>query len=305
METRQLRYFLAVIDQAGISAAAESLNMAQPSVSQAIQSLERELGVMLFHRVGRKMVLSSAGKDLERRARRIISEIDIAESAMRGFAGVEGGALQITATANDSFYPLARSLAKFYNAYPKVDVKLFPTEFNFDSIEILRSGQAEIAFVPWNRSVDFPDRLVIYRISGSAMYIAVSPRLRVLGEKCSIEEIADIPMITRRKGTMARRLIDEAISRGVNVRILVDSVHDTMLPRLVADGMGCAIMPQTLAKDAELMGASIAEIDPPSNGHILLVHREDRLSPTAERFIQEGVWPASLEAGLPPPERVR
>jgi len=62
MDTRKLKYFLAVVDHDGFSRAAEHLLIAQPSMSQTIASLEKELGVPLFHRIGRRSVLSEAGK---------------------------------------------------------------------------------------------------------------------------------------------------------------------------------------------------------------------------------------------------
>lgn len=290
METRLLRYFLAVIDHGGVSAAADALNMAQPSLSQALKTLERETGVLLFHRVGRRMVLTAAGEDLESRARRIISELELAQTAMDGFAGLDRGTLVISVTANDSFYPLARAMGRFLQSHPKIEVKLMPTLFFNESVDQVLSGQAELGFVPRSRELTYPDSLVTYRISESAMYIAVSPQLRQLGDRCSIADIADIPMITRPKGTHARRLVDEAIENGVRVRVLVDSAHDSMLPRLIADGMGCAVMPKSLAMDAELLGASIALLDPPEIFDLLLIHRRSRLSPAAKRFLDDGVW---------------
>ena len=64
MDTRKLKYFLAVVDHDGFNRAAEHLLIAQPSLSQTIASLEKELGVPLFHRIGRRAVLSEAGKEL-------------------------------------------------------------------------------------------------------------------------------------------------------------------------------------------------------------------------------------------------
>jgi len=61
VDTRQLKYFIAVIDHRGFSRAADHLQIAQPSLSQAIAGFERELGVPLFHRVGRGVVPTDAG----------------------------------------------------------------------------------------------------------------------------------------------------------------------------------------------------------------------------------------------------
>ena len=62
MDARQLEYFLAIVDHDGFGRAAQHLHIAQPSLSQAIANLERELGIQLFHRIGRGVVLSTGGR---------------------------------------------------------------------------------------------------------------------------------------------------------------------------------------------------------------------------------------------------
>ena len=62
MDLRRLRLFLAVVDGGGMTRAAEAEHVSQPSVSQAIRELETELGTPLFHRVGRRVVLTAAGE---------------------------------------------------------------------------------------------------------------------------------------------------------------------------------------------------------------------------------------------------
>ncbi|GAA3440471.1 hypothetical protein BJ998_008724 [Kutzneria kofuensis] len=61
MDARQLEYFLAVVDHGGMGRAAAALHVAQPSLSQALRTLERDLGQPLFHRIGRRLVLNDAG----------------------------------------------------------------------------------------------------------------------------------------------------------------------------------------------------------------------------------------------------
>lgn len=67
MDLRQLEYFLAVVDHGGVNKAAVALRVAQPSLSQAVRKLEKGLGTELFHRVGRRVVLSPAAKHLSGR----------------------------------------------------------------------------------------------------------------------------------------------------------------------------------------------------------------------------------------------
>ena len=76
IDVRQLRFFLAVVDHGGFSKAAEQLMVAQPSLSQAIATFEKELGIPLFHRVGRGVVLSEAGQALVGSARTVLRDVD-------------------------------------------------------------------------------------------------------------------------------------------------------------------------------------------------------------------------------------
>ena len=87
MDTRKLKYFLAVVDHDGFSRAAEHLLIAQPSLSQTIAALEKELGVPLFHRIGRRAVLTEAGKELIGPARLVMRNLDAAQSACSRCAG--------------------------------------------------------------------------------------------------------------------------------------------------------------------------------------------------------------------------
>lgn len=64
MDIRQLEYFLAIVDRGGFNRAASALYVSQPSLSQAVRALERDLGSELFHRIGRRAVLTEAGRAL-------------------------------------------------------------------------------------------------------------------------------------------------------------------------------------------------------------------------------------------------
>lgn len=76
MERRQLEYFVAIVEHDGFTSAAKALHVAQPSLSRAIGKLEHELGVTLFHRVGRHAVLSTAGEALADRAGADVYRLD-------------------------------------------------------------------------------------------------------------------------------------------------------------------------------------------------------------------------------------
>ncbi|HEX6356335.1 LysR family transcriptional regulator [Actinophytocola sp.] len=82
MDMRQLRYFLAIVDHGSVHRAAQELFVAQPSVSQALRSLERDLGTDLFHRTGRKLVLTPAGERLIDPAREVLRGVELARATV-------------------------------------------------------------------------------------------------------------------------------------------------------------------------------------------------------------------------------
>src|ERR1043165_9321814 len=89
MELHQLRYFVAVAETGNFTRASERANVSQPSLSQQIINLESEVGHKLFHRLGRKAVLTEAGTALLERARRILFEVENAVKELGDHPGME------------------------------------------------------------------------------------------------------------------------------------------------------------------------------------------------------------------------
>ena len=119
MDTRKLKYFLAVVDHDGFNRAAEHLLIAQPSLSQTIAALEKDLGVPLFHRIGRRAVLSEAGKELVGPARLVMRDLDAAQSAVKALRGVRSGRLDIITMPSPGIEPLTSMIAGFTRAHPR------------------------------------------------------------------------------------------------------------------------------------------------------------------------------------------
>src|ERR1043165_4145779 len=88
MELHQLRYFVAVAETGNVTRAAERSNVSQPSLSQQIINLESEVGHKLFHRLGRKAVLTEAGNAFLARARRILVEVESASKELSDHPGL-------------------------------------------------------------------------------------------------------------------------------------------------------------------------------------------------------------------------
>src|SRR5213593_2726880 len=95
MTLQQLQYFLAAVERGSFSAAADTLHMAQPSLSEQVRRLEDELGVALFARVGRGLALTEAGQTLRPHAERVVAEAEVARESVAAVRGLRGGTVSL------------------------------------------------------------------------------------------------------------------------------------------------------------------------------------------------------------------
>src|SRR3954470_17270934 len=108
MELRQVEYVVGVIDHGGFTRAAAELHVTQPSLSQGIRTLEAELGALLFHRLGRSVVLTSAGEAFEGPARQLLRDLRTLGSAVAAVRGVVAGTLDLVALPTLAVDPLVK-----------------------------------------------------------------------------------------------------------------------------------------------------------------------------------------------------
>ncbi len=125
MEIHQLRYFVAVAEEASFSQAAQREHVSQPSLSQQIQKLEEELNRQLFDRLPRSVVLTEAGKCLLPYARVILTAIADAGHAVTALEAEVAGRLAVGAIPSIALYILPQLIGRFQQAYPKVTFELF------------------------------------------------------------------------------------------------------------------------------------------------------------------------------------
>src|SRR5918996_3851907 len=124
MELRHLRYFAAVAEAVSFSRAALRLRITQPALSRQIHDLERQLGVRLFDRIGRRIQLSAAGDDLLARCRRLLADADSIGERAQSLGRGETGILQIGATPQTLQSLLADFLTRYRRRRPAVEVRL-------------------------------------------------------------------------------------------------------------------------------------------------------------------------------------
>ncbi|RFU40142.1 LysR family transcriptional regulator, partial [Actinomadura logoneensis] len=124
MNLRQLRYVVATADHGTMTSAAQALYVAQPALSRAVRELERELGVELFARSGRGVVLTPEGEQVVRHARVALSAVEAIEGMSAAGAGGRGADLRIATTLSLEPELTGRLIPRFARAQPAVRVRV-------------------------------------------------------------------------------------------------------------------------------------------------------------------------------------
>jgi DNA-binding transcriptional LysR family regulator len=147
MDARQLKFFLAVIDNGGFSRAADQLLIAQPSLSQAIAGLERELGVPLFHRVGRGVVPSDVAERLIGPARQVMRDLAAAQSAIDAVKGITTGTVEVVSMPSPAVEPLTTITTGFVTRHPDITLSVAAAFEPDDVLRAVRTGEVEIGLL--------------------------------------------------------------------------------------------------------------------------------------------------------------
>jgi DNA-binding transcriptional LysR family regulator len=143
MDLRHLRTFIAVADQGTVSKAALRLRIAQPALSRQISALEQELGLMLFDRVGRRLVLTGEGEQLLEDCRNLLGQADFLKERAGSLRGGDSGVLKVAATPHQIESLLSIFLNRYAERYPKVEVKLFEA-FGPAQLDLLERGEVHL-----------------------------------------------------------------------------------------------------------------------------------------------------------------
>src|SRR5262245_39022173 len=144
MEIRQVDYVLSVIDQGSFTAGAESLDIAQPSLSEGVRRLEAELGVRLFDRIGRRVVLTDAGRAFEGPARRLVRERALALEAGDSARALDRGTLDLVAMPTLAVDPLAPLVGRYRLGHPGIAVRIAGPEMATGVEARVADGRSEL-----------------------------------------------------------------------------------------------------------------------------------------------------------------
>jgi DNA-binding transcriptional LysR family regulator len=285
MDARQLKFFLAVIDYGGFSRAAEQLFIAQPSLSQTIAGLERELGVTLFHRVGRGVLPSDAAQRLIGPARQVMRDLATAQSAIDAVKGITTGQVEIISMPSPAVEPLTTIMTGFVNEHPDITISVAAAFEPDDVLRAVRTGEVEIGLLGAPTPVKAADLRVLPIEDQELVLITTGNGSLAAADTIARTDLTGHGLIVAPKGSLMRALIDDVLSSGVQAKVVAEVAHRTSILPLVLAGVADAVLPAGWSSLARTAGARVVKIQPPSYLHIAMVTRTTRLTPAAAAFL--------------------
>jgi DNA-binding transcriptional LysR family regulator len=237
---RQIEYAVAVADHSSVAAAAETLGIAQPSVSAAIMKLEEQIGVQLFLRHHAQGVSPTPlGGRFLAEARSLLSHAQEFQREAESAGATISGELKIASfmTMAPAFVPSL--LSQFWRCYPLISLRL-EDGTQTELLDSLRSGRSDVALL---YDVDLPDDLRVTRLATFDPYVLLPASHRLARrKKVSLRDLADEPFILLDivpSRSYFTRIIE---SQGITPRIAFSSPSLELVRGLVGQGLGYSLL---------------------------------------------------------------
>lgn len=285
MELRQVEYVLAVIEQGSFTAGADAAGVTQPSLSEGVRRLETELGVRLFDRVGRAVIVTDAGRAFEGPARRMIRERAVVLDAVGAVRELDAGTLDLVALPTLAVDPLASLVGRFRTLHPGVLVRVAAPEDASALEGLVADGRSEVglAELPARR-----DDLVAITLARQEI-VAVCPPGTPLPApgRLPVAALAGVPLIATPPGTSTRDLLDRALAAAsVAPLVAVEISQREAIAPLVLSGAGTSFLPRAMAEILGEQGAVVARLVPALTRTVGLLYRAHPLTPSARAFVE-------------------
>ena len=237
MEIKQLKAFLAIAETKTFTAGAKRVNVTQAAISMQIRQLEEEVGLQLFTRTPRRVILTEAGEYLLERARTILREHDSAVAEIAELGGVEHGRLRIgSASAEFATLQLPHILQNIKGKYPHSDISV-SAGTSQTLVEKIMHGDLDIAFV----SLPVDNASITTDLLFSDEIVAIAYPDHPLANQRSISpaELAREKLILGERGGNTRRMIDDFFSSAnVTPNVIMELSRQEAINQMVENDLG-------------------------------------------------------------------
>ncbi len=284
MELHQLRYFVRIAETGNFTRAAHDLAVAQPSLSQQVRKLERELGFALFQRGPAGATLTAEGALLLPHARAVLERLDEARTAAAEIRGVRRGVITLGISPVSGAHILPPLLRRVRERFPDLTVRTHEAGIE-RLLDLLATGEIDLATVLLP-TID--DRLVCAPALAEDV-VVVLPAGHPLAEREAVDltELRDEPFVLLTSAYGLRQRITQQCERaGFAPHIAFESGEVTIIQGLVEAGLGLTILPESaVRRDVATVARALTVGGLRQQRRVGLAMRVDRYVPLAARAV--------------------
>jgi DNA-binding transcriptional LysR family regulator len=302
----QLAAFVQVAQHQSFSRAAKALFLTQPSVTARIQSLERELGEVLFERNGRGVRLTDAGSCFLTYAQRVLKALEEGHDALEELRGLQSGSLRLGSAFTISTYVLPGILKTFHQRFPGVDISVKTGR----SDQVLRMVLSEDVQAGLVRVVTRPDIETVLLYEDEIVLVTDPEHAFAAAGEARLEDVGRQPLILLDKTSSYHSLVQGLFRQAGIVPWAVmelDSLESAK--KMVEEGLGIAMLPRVTVERETKLGVlveiKLCDAESPRRRVALIYRRNRRLARSMVAFlnllheIYDFEWPET--AGQPAP----
>jgi LysR family hydrogen peroxide-inducible transcriptional activator len=286
MELHQLRYFVAVAQMGSFSRAAERCHVSQPSLSQQITKLERQLRQRLFDRLGRRVILTDVGRLLLDRALGIVAAVDDAERHVRDADSLEAGRLAVGAIPTIAPYLLPRALKRFVASHPSVELTVHE-DVTRQLLAATAVGDLDLALV----ALPIEDeRLQAKPLLTEHLWLTLPPRHPLVRQRrITLDDLRDERFILLDEmHCLGEQVLSFCKANGCPPRIACRSAQISTIQALIGLGQGISLIPEMARRAESSQGLVYRQLSDgkPTRTVATVWHRQRYHSPVAEWFLE-------------------
>jgi LysR family transcriptional regulator, transcription activator of glutamate synthase operon len=283
VDSRQLRYFLALVTFANFRVAAKNSGISQPGLSRQIMSLEAELGGPLFNRNSRKITLTPIGECFLPYARRAVRELEQSQQAIKELLRPDKGEICVAALHSVNTYLLPSLLAQFREQYPQIQLRL--SSLGSERItKVLLDRLVDLAIVMGPATA--PELLSIPLYEEELVFLVPAKHPLTRLETVRLVDIAPYPQIVFRDGYAMNTTLNQIFAEidcVVDVAVELNTLE--AFKETVRQGVGVALLPITAVQNLPPDLASLRVQDPKLTRKVeLICHRDNYQIPVVAAF---------------------
>ncbi|MBX4148251.1 LysR family transcriptional regulator [Paenibacillus lautus] len=273
MELKQLQYFMAICEELHFTRAAEKMGVSAPNISQQIRRLEEELGVLLFDRVGKTIVLTDAGAILREHGAAVFRHLQQAGDAIADLKQMQGGSLSIGVLPGDADLMFNAMLLNFHQTYPTLSLSLLETTKVTEQV-LDRSIDVGVTIGP---VID--ERLTTIPLFHEEFSLAVSRNDPLATENfIPLNRLQGLKMVMFPGDHQCRKVIDHfCMDNGFTLQSNLVTTTLSSLLQMVQSGVGACVLPRLLLENLHNPDIKVVHLrNPTPSQDICLIYRSDR-----------------------------